>query len=77
MSREVKRSSTPAAGQLPSEVPWRKTPRAQQPSPSKSRCQFGEEDGPSASESSLNLLFKPRGSETLISSEPSALTVVR
>ena len=61
--------------QLPSEVPLRKNPRAQQPSPSKGRCRFGEEDG--SSESSPNLLFKPKGSENPDPSEPSALTVVR
>ena len=80
-SRELKRSSSQGLQgkivQLPTEVPLRKNPRAQQPSPSIGRCGFGEEDGSSAGESSPNLLFKPKGSENPDSSEPSALTVVR
>ena len=80
-SQEVKRSSSPGLQgkivQLPTEVPLRKNPRAQQPSPSIGRCGFGEEDGSSAGESSPILLFKLKGSENPDSSEPSALTVVR
>ena len=80
-SRELKRSSSQGLQgkivQLPTEVPLRKNPRAQQPSPSIGRCGFGEEDGSSAGESSPILLFKLKGSENPDSSEPSALTVAR
>ena len=48
-SQEVKRSSSQGLQgkivQLPTEVPLRKNPCAQQPSPSIGRCGFGEEDG--------------------------------
>ena len=80
-TREVKRSRGPRQGyqgkfvQLSSEVPWRKNPRAEQPSPSTGRSWFGGEDVSSAGESLLNLLFKPIESENPDSSEPSALTV--
>ena len=80
MSRDVKKSSSPGLPgeivQLPSEVPWRKTP-ARPAAESKQRQMLVCDKMVSAVEFSPNLLFEPIESESPDSSEPSALTVVR
>ena len=79
MSRDVKKSSSPGLPgeivQLPSEVPWRKTPA--RPAAESKQRQVLVCDKIVPVQSSSKLLFDPTESENPDSSEPSALTVVR